>query len=71
MAESPAATDMGVGIAMVFGTLAVVAALATTATGYLYALDGDHFMQTASGVAVAASLTFAGLAILALHRFGD
>lgn len=71
MTGSRTATDMGVGIALVFATLAVVAALATTATGYLYALDGDHLMQTASGIAVAASMAFAGLAILALHRFGE
>lgn len=71
MADSRTVTDMGVGVALALGTLAVVAALATTAMGYLYALEGDHLVQTASGVAVAASMTFAGLAIVALHRYGE
>lgn len=71
MSESRTSTDMGFGLALVFGALAVVAALLTTATSFLYAMEGEHFMQTASGVAVAAAMVFAGLAIVALHRFGE
>ena len=71
MTESKSATDMGVGLAMVFGALAVVAALATAATAFLYAVDGAHVMQTASGAAVAAAMLFAGLSVAALHRFGE
>jgi hypothetical protein len=71
MAESPAATDMGTGVAMAFGALAVIAALATAATSTLYAIDGAHVMQTASGAAVASSMLFAALAVVALHRYGE
>lgn len=71
MAESGSATEMGTGLAIAFGALAVIAALATAATSQLYAMNGTHVMQTASGVAIAASLLFAGLAIAVLHRYGE
>lgn len=64
-------SDMGVGLALLFGALAVLGALASTATSYLYAVAGDHLMQTASGVAIGIAMLFAGLTIAALHRYGE
>ena len=66
-----ASSEIGFGLALIFGALAVLGALASTATSYLYAMAGDHLMQTASGVAIAASMLFAGLTIAALHRYGE
>lgn len=71
MAETRRKTDMGVGLALAFGALAGIAALATTGTGYLYALAEDHTMQVASGVGVALAFVFGGLAIAALHAYAE
>lgn len=71
MTAPQAATDMGVGLAMVFGAFAVVASVVTVATSYLQAIHGEHAMQTASGVAIAAAMVFAGLSVVALHRFDE
>lgn len=70
MAESPAATDMGIGLGIAFGALAILAALAAAATSYEYAFGGDHLMQLLSGVAIAVAMALGGLAIAATHRYG-
>ncbi|MFB6310497.1 MAG: hypothetical protein ABEH64_04860 [Salinirussus sp.] len=70
MATGRTETDMGTGLALSFGALAGVAALASTATAYLYALDGAQAMQLASGIAIAAAFLFGGLAVAVLHRYG-
>jgi hypothetical protein len=70
MAATQSGEDMGTGLSMAFGALAVVAALASTATAYLYAMGGDHAMQTASGLSIAAAMLFGGLAVAVLHRYG-
>lgn len=71
MTESHAETDLGVGLAIAFGALAVIGALGTTATSYLYVLEADHGIQVLSGVAFALSVLFAGLAVTALHVYGE
>jgi hypothetical protein len=70
MSETPS-SEMGFGLALLFGALAVLGALASTATSYLYAMAGDHLMQTASGVTIALSLLFGSLTIAVLHRYGE
>ena len=70
MAATQSGEDMGTGLSMAFGALAGLAALASTATAYLYAMGGDHTMQTASGLSIAAAMLFGGLAVAVLHRYG-
>lgn len=71
MTAGRTATDLGFGLAIAFATLSILAALATTATSYVYALGGDHGMQTLSGVSVALALLFGGVAIAAMHVYGE
>lgn len=71
MTDTRTQTDLGVGLAIAFSALALVGALGTTATSYLYALESDHSMQVLSGVALAVTLLCAGLAISVLHIYGD
>lgn len=71
MTSARTATDIGFGLAIAFGALSVLAALATTATGYVYALEGDHAMQILSGVSVGLAVLFGGVAIAAMHVYGE
>lgn len=71
MADLGAGTDLGFGLAVVFGTLAVLGAAATTTTSYLAAVGGNHETQLLSGVAVGLAMLFGGLAIAALHVYGE
>lgn len=70
MAEFGAGTDVGFGLAIVFGTLATLGALATTATSYLATVDGSHEMQLLSGVSVGLAILLGCLAVAALHVYG-
>jgi hypothetical protein len=70
MAATQSGDEMGTGLSMAFGALAGFAALASAATAYLYAMGGDHAMQTASGLTIAAAMLFGGLAVAVLHRYG-
>lgn len=71
MAAHGSGSDMGFGLAVVFSTLAVLGALAATATSYLALLDGNYEMQLFSGVGIGLAMLFGGLAIAALHVYGD
>lgn len=71
MTATSSGTDLGFGLAFAFGALSILAALGVTATGYLYALDGGHDMQLFSGVSLALAVAFGGLAIAALHLYGE
>lgn len=71
MSHSQATTDMGVGLAAVFGVLALVGALAMAGTAYLAVLNGVYAFQLLSGVALAVTLVFGALAIAALHRYAE
>jgi hypothetical protein len=71
MADTVQASDKSIGLTMVFGVVAVLAALAVLATSYVSMLNEDAGMQVLSGVALAVALLAAGLAVAALHLFGD
>lgn len=70
MNESTAATDLGVGLAMVFGALSLLAALGATGAAYAIAVQEDQLLQTLSGVGVGLAMVFGGLAVAALHVYG-
>lgn len=61
--ETAASTDMRVGLPLVFGVLAVIAAVGMAAFG----IAGD---QLASGLSFAAAMTAATLAVVAYHVYG-
>lgn len=71
MSAHGSGTDMGFGLAVVFGALSVLGALAATATSYLALVDGSYEMQLFSGVGIGLAMLFAGLAVAALHLYGD
>lgn len=71
MTETRTGTDKGVGMAIAFGVLALVGALATAGTSYAYALESAHAMQVYSGVALAVTMLFGGLSIAVLHAYGE
>jgi len=71
MTSATTATDLGFGLAIAFGALSILAALGTTATSYVYALNGAHAMQTLSGVSVALAIVFGAVAIAAMHVYGE
>lgn len=69
MSESTTATDLGIGLAIVFGALALLGALATAGAGYAAALHDDHTLQLLSGVGIGLTLLFGGLAVAAMHVY--
>ncbi|PSQ33278.1 hypothetical protein BRD09_01420 [Halobacteriales archaeon SW_10_68_16] len=71
MADTARATDTGVGLSLVFGVVALLAALATFGTSYVSVVQDDHGMQVLSGIALAVTLLAAGLAVAAVHVFGE
>jgi len=71
MADTARATDTGVGLSLVFGLVALLAAFATLATSYASMINDDHGMQVLSGVALAVALLAASLAVAAVHTFQD
>jgi uncharacterized membrane protein YkgB len=71
MADTARATDTGVGLSLVSGLVALLAALATLGTSYAAIVNDDHGMQVLSGVALAVALLAAGLAVAAVHIFQD
>lgn len=71
MSHSQTTTDMGVGLSAVFTALALVAAMAVAGTAYLSVLNESFQMQLFSGVALAVTFLFGGLAIAALHLYAE
>jgi hypothetical protein len=69
MADTVQASDKSIGLSMLFGVVAVLAALAVLATSYVSFLNDDAGMQVLSGVALAVSFLAAGLAVAAFHAF--
>jgi hypothetical protein len=70
MAEQSQQSDMGTGLGILFGLVAVIAAVATAGTGYLVELGSDgETMQLLSGVAVAVAMAAACLSIVAIHLY--
>jgi hypothetical protein len=69
MTETGRASDLGLGLAITFGVVAVLAALATAATSYVSVINDDAGLQTIGGLAFAAALLAAGLSVAAVHLF--
>ena len=68
MAEYAGRSDMGVGLAFVFGGIAVLAALVTTVTSYMDAVGGSD-MQVVAGLGMAVAMLAGGLAVAAIHIY--
>jgi len=70
MAETTAGSDASVGFGVLFGVIALLAAVAMAGTAYVAVLaeDGD-LMQLLSGVALAAALLAGGLGIALIHVY--
>jgi hypothetical protein len=71
MANTTQTSDRSLGLSLTFGIVTVVATILMAATSYLYALNGDAGMRTLSGLAFAAAMLAAGLAVAAFHLFGE
>ncbi|MFB6309444.1 MAG: hypothetical protein ABEH35_08950 [Haloarculaceae archaeon] len=74
MVETASRSDLSVGLGLVFGLLAVGAAIATTVAGYTYAVEhaaGESatLFQLASGWGFGVAVLLASLAIVAIHVF--
>lgn len=63
-------SDLGTGLAMLAGSVAVFAAVATAVTGTLALGDGGDTMQILSGIALAVALLASGITLAALHIYG-
>jgi apolipoprotein N-acyltransferase len=70
MTETTSESDMGIGLGLLFGVVAVLAALAMAGTAYVTALsDHAETMQLLSGVALAVAFLAGGLSISAIHLY--
>lgn len=67
MADTARTSDVGVGLSLLFGVVALLGSLATFGTSYASILTDDHGMQVLSGIALAVTLLAAGVAIAAIH----
>ncbi|MHB9286281.1 hypothetical protein ACKVMT_04485 [Halobacteriales archaeon Cl-PHB] len=70
MSERTQQSDLGIGLAVAFGALAVLGALATTASSYISSMNHSALMQTVSGVSVGLAMLFGAIAIAVLHIYG-
>ncbi len=71
MTDSARASEKSVGLSLLFGVVALLAALATLGTSYVSMLTDDQGMQVLSGVALAVALLASGLAVAAFHAFQE
>jgi len=62
-------SDMGTGMAFVFGLIALLAALVTTVASFVDATGGGE-LQVVSGLGIAVAMLAGGLAVAALHIWG-
>jgi hypothetical protein len=70
MAETTAGSDMRIGLGLVLGFLALLAALAMAGTAYVAVLEEEaETMQLLSGVALAVALLAGGVAVAAIHIY--
>lgn len=74
MTTTSSGTDMGVGLGLLFSLIAILAALATTALGYSYAIqhaagEASRALQVNGGVAFGIAIAAACLAIVAIHVY--
>ena len=69
-------SDLGVGLGLLFSLIAVGAAIATTVLGYNYAInhaagEAARATQINAGIAFGLALLAAGLAVTAVHVYGN
>ena len=70
MAETTGGSDMGIGLGLLLGLVAVLAAIAVAGTAYISALAEEaETMQLLSGVSLAVALLAAGVAVAAIHIY--
>ena len=70
MAETTGGSDMGIGLGLLLGLVAVLAAIAVAGTAYVSALAEEaETMQLLSGVSLAVALLAAGIAVAAIHIY--
>jgi len=68
MAETVQESDMGLGVGLALGFVAVLAAIVTAITAYLsFLVESGDLLQLYSGIAVAVAMLAGGLAIVAIH----
>ena len=71
MADTAQASDRSLGLGLTFGIIAVLATVLMGVTSYLSFLgDGGNF-QLISGLAFAAAILAAVIAVAALHMFAE
>lgn len=68
MAET-AESDLELGVSLLFGFVAVVAAIATAWAAYASEVQESDTLQLVSGVALAVALLAGGVAVAAVHLF--
>lgn len=70
MTETTAESDMSVGMGLLFGFVALFAAIATGGTAYVAMLsENADLMQLFSGIALAVAIVAGGLTIVAIHVY--
>jgi len=69
MAEQATPTDMGIGLALLLGAVAIIGALVSTGAAYLYALDEQGTLLVISGLGIGLAMLAGGLAVAAMHVF--
>jgi len=70
MAETTDASDMGIGLGLLFGLVAVLASMAMGGAAYVVAFsEHAETMQLLSGVALTVAMVAGGLSIVAIHIY--
>lgn len=70
------ATDMGVGLSVLFGVVALIGAGVTAVSSYNYAIRDAQGLETAglltnSGLAFGVAMVAASLALVAMHVYAE
>ncbi|MFB6074004.1 MAG: hypothetical protein ABEJ89_03230 [Haloarculaceae archaeon] len=76
MATRSGRTDMGIGLGLVFGLVAVGAAVVAALLGFQHSLGGlseamARTVQVNTGIAIAVAIAAACLAVAGVHLFGE
>ena len=70
MAETTGGSDMGIGLGLLLGLVAVLAAIAMAGTAYMSALaEEGETMQLLSGISLTVALLAGGIAVAAIHIY--
>jgi len=70
MAETDDRSDAGLGVSLLFGFVAVLAAVATAWAAYASELQESDTLQLVSGVALTVALLAGGIAVAAIQILG-